>query len=180
LVGRFTFDAQLSSAFCSPTAIFNLFFAHSNTRFVRNSSQSQSLRTFFQIYGAVSSPLRIPQKIWSARRSKWRKLLEIWSSTAMSALNNREGQRLQKVSLLFKKPSFVGEPENFVEKIVDPKVLSDFVKIIQSEQIGVPAGNFRILRIFVRSLAVTNSAEFFRISASTVLVKPIFRFLKMP
>jgi hypothetical protein len=76
-------------------------------------------------------------------------------------------------------PSFVGEPESVVETLVGPQVLSDFVKIIQSEQIGVTAGNFRVFRFFVRSLAVTNSGEFFPISAPAILVKPIFRFLKM-
>jgi hypothetical protein len=81
------------------------------------------------------------------------------------------------VNLLFKKPSFVGEPESVAETMVGYKVLSDFVKIIQSEQIGVMAGTFRV---FVRSLAVMNSEEFFPISVPTVLVKPIFRFLKMP
>jgi hypothetical protein len=69
------------------------------------------------------------------------------------------------VNLLFNQPSFVGEPEPVFETLVGPRMLSDFVKIIQSEQIGVTASNFRIFRVFVRSLALTNSEEFFPISA---------------
>jgi hypothetical protein len=138
------------------------------------------LRFFSQICRLLSSPLIILRKrdrrVWANREGCWRS----GPQQPLGALNSSEGHRPQKAKLLFNQPSFVWEPESVVETRIGPKVLSDFVKIIQSEQIGATAGNFRLFRVFVRSLALTNSEEFFPIFPPTVLVKLIFRFLKMP